>query len=70
MVLFWLFVAQATTGKQGVLGPTKIYLAVQPAVNANQTANSSTGSTTDGTPIKQEPQEVSKTSSNLESSGK
>lgn len=24
--------AQASTGKQGVLGPTKIYLAVQPAV--------------------------------------
>jgi hypothetical protein len=27
----WIcFIAQATTGKQGVLGPTKIYLAVQP----------------------------------------
>lgn len=26
-----LFTAQASTGKQGVLGPTKIYLAVQPS---------------------------------------
>lgn len=25
-----IFTAQASTGKQGVLGPTKIYLAVQP----------------------------------------
>lgn len=26
----YFFTAQASTGKQGVLGPTKIYLAVQP----------------------------------------
>lgn len=30
------FVAQASTGRQGVLGPTKIYLAVQPSTNAEQ----------------------------------
>ena len=28
---FFFVVAQASTGKQGVLGPTKIYLAVQPS---------------------------------------
>lgn len=28
---FCLFAAQASTGRQGVLGPTKIYLAVQPS---------------------------------------
>ncbi|EEB14731.1 fetal alzheimer antigen, falz, putative [Pediculus humanus corporis] len=31
---------QATTGKQGVLGPTKIYLAVQPPPQTNQSGNS------------------------------
>ena len=40
-----LLKAQATAGKQGVLGPTKIYLAVQPAPNSqpqqNQTAQTS-----------------------------
>lgn len=34
-----LFTAQASTGKQGVLGPTKIYLAVQPSnPDVNNTA--------------------------------
>lgn len=31
-----LLKAQASTGKQGVLGPTKIYLAVQPSIEAQQ----------------------------------
>ena len=34
--------AQAKGGKQGVLGPTKIYLAVQPSVNATSHSESST----------------------------
>ncbi|XP_076674855.1 nucleosome-remodeling factor subunit NURF301 E(bx) isoform X2 [Andrena cerasifolii] len=45
-----LLKAQATTGKQGVLGPTKIYLAVQPAPNSQQTVQSSQSSTTANTP--------------------
>lgn len=45
-----VFLAQATTGKQGVLGPTKIYLAVQPAPNSQQAVQSSQNSTTANTP--------------------
>ncbi|XP_047346621.1 nucleosome-remodeling factor subunit NURF301 isoform X1 [Vespa velutina] len=45
-----LLKAQATTGKQGVLGPTKIYLAVQPAPGSNQQAQTSQTSTTASTP--------------------
>ncbi|XP_054008049.1 nucleosome-remodeling factor subunit NURF301 isoform X1 [Hylaeus anthracinus] len=45
-----LLKAQATTGKQGVLGPTKIYLAVQPAPNSQQAIQSSQTSTTANTP--------------------
>ncbi|XP_006608523.1 nucleosome-remodeling factor subunit NURF301 isoform X2 [Apis dorsata] len=45
-----LLKAQATTGKQGVLGPTKIYLAVQPAPNSQQSIQSSQSSTTANTP--------------------
>ncbi|XP_033322004.1 nucleosome-remodeling factor subunit NURF301 E(bx) isoform X1 [Megalopta genalis] len=45
-----LLKAQATTGKQGVLGPTKIYLAVQPAPNSQQALQSSQSSTTVNTP--------------------
>lgn len=30
-MLFGTFTAQESSGKQGVLGPTKIYLAVQPS---------------------------------------
>ncbi|XP_029040603.1 nucleosome-remodeling factor subunit NURF301 isoform X2 [Osmia bicornis bicornis] len=45
-----LLKAQATTGKQGVLGPTKIYLAVQPAPNSQQAVQSSQNSTTANTP--------------------
>ncbi|KAL0125669.1 hypothetical protein PUN28_004623 [Cardiocondyla obscurior] len=45
-----LLKAQAATGKQGVLGPTKIYLAVQPAQSSNnqqqQSQNSQTSSVT------------------------
>lgn len=39
--------AQASTGKQGVLGPTKIYLAVQPPnpENANEGVATSTSVT-------------------------
>lgn len=33
--ILYQFAAHATTGKQGVLGPTKIYLAVQPAQSSN-----------------------------------
>lgn len=29
--MFYFVLAQASTGRQGVLGPTKIYLAVQPS---------------------------------------
>ncbi|CAD6241102.1 GSCOCG00009137001-RA-CDS [Cotesia congregata] len=42
--------AQETTGKQGVLGPTKIYLAVQPATQTPTTAQTTTTTTTK-TPI-------------------
>ncbi|XP_015431575.1 PREDICTED: nucleosome-remodeling factor subunit NURF301 [Dufourea novaeangliae] len=45
-----LLKAQATTGKQGVLGPTKIYLAVQPAPNSQQAIQSSQSSATANTP--------------------
>ncbi|XP_031848362.1 nucleosome-remodeling factor subunit NURF301 E(bx) isoform X5 [Nomia melanderi] len=45
-----LLKAQATTGKQGVLGPTKIYLAVQPAPNSQQALQNSQSSTTVNTP--------------------
>lgn len=31
VIFNFVFPAQASTGKQGVLGPTKIYLAVQPS---------------------------------------
>lgn len=34
--------AQAKGGKQGVLGPTKIYLAVQPSANATSHSEGST----------------------------
>ncbi|XP_076233089.1 nucleosome-remodeling factor subunit NURF301 E(bx) isoform X2 [Calliopsis andreniformis] len=45
-----LLKAQATTGKQGVLGPTKIYLAVQPALNNQQAIQGSQSSATANTP--------------------
>ncbi|XP_026669711.1 nucleosome-remodeling factor subunit NURF301 isoform X4 [Ceratina calcarata] len=45
-----LLKAQAATGKQGVLGPTKIYLAVQPAPNSQQSVQSSTTANTPATP--------------------
>ncbi|XP_043274049.1 nucleosome-remodeling factor subunit NURF301 isoform X2 [Venturia canescens] len=45
-----LLKAQATTGKQGVLGPTKIYLAVQPAPGTPATPVVSQVSTTPSTP--------------------
>lgn len=44
------FIAQAATGKQGVLGPTKIYLAVQPAPSSQQSIQSSTTANTPATP--------------------
>lgn len=63
MILMWAFsrfsqLAQAATGKQGVLGPTKIYLAVQPAQSTNnqqpQVSQSlSTSITTASTPKQQ-----------------
>ncbi|XP_008553074.1 nucleosome-remodeling factor subunit NURF301 isoform X1 [Microplitis demolitor] len=40
-----LLKAQATTGKQGVLGPTKIYLAVQPAPGAAAQPSTTTSQT-------------------------
>lgn len=49
--------AQATTGKQGVLGPTKIYLAVQPAPNSQQGIQSSQSSTTANTPATPAPKQ-------------
>ncbi|KAK9296382.1 hypothetical protein QLX08_009595 [Tetragonisca angustula] len=45
-----LLKAQAATGKQGVLGPTKIYLAVQPAPSSQQSIQSSTAANTPTTP--------------------
>ncbi|XP_024944598.1 nucleosome-remodeling factor subunit NURF301 isoform X2 [Cephus cinctus] len=46
-----LLKAQATTGKQGVLGPTKIYLAVQPAPGTySPQAQTNQTSSTPGTP--------------------
>ncbi|KAF3427886.1 hypothetical protein E2986_08829 [Frieseomelitta varia] len=45
-----LLKAQAATGKQGVLGPTKIYLAVQPAPSSQQSIQSSTAANTPATP--------------------
>ncbi|XP_048270698.1 nucleosome-remodeling factor subunit NURF301 isoform X2 [Bombus terrestris] len=45
-----LLKAQAATGKQGVLGPTKIYLAVQPAPSSQQSIQSSTTANTPATP--------------------
>ncbi|CAL7947538.1 unnamed protein product [Xylocopa violacea] len=45
-----LLKAQATTGKQGVLGPTKIYLAVQPAPSSQQSIQTSTTANTPATP--------------------
>ena len=51
--------AQAKTGKQGVLGPTKIYLAVHPAPGSqveNPQTQVSTGQTTTAVAtVKQEP---------------
>ncbi|XP_074105928.1 nucleosome-remodeling factor subunit NURF301 E(bx) isoform X2 [Cotesia typhae] len=43
--------AQETTGKQGVLGPTKIYLAVQPATQSTPTTPQTTTTTAAKTPI-------------------
>lgn len=41
-----MIAAQASTGKQGVLGPTKIYLAVQPSGTSNNNNTSVTTETT------------------------
>lgn len=35
-IFFLIFTAQESSGKQGVLGPTKIYLAVQPSPAGQQ----------------------------------
>ncbi|XP_044734089.1 nucleosome-remodeling factor subunit NURF301, partial [Chrysoperla carnea] len=44
-----LLQAQASTGKQGVLGPTKIYLAVQPAIKNEMGAGEPAAATPGGT---------------------
>lgn len=52
--------AQATTGKQGVLGPTKIYLAVQPVQapnNQQQQQQTSQVSSTASTPVASTPKQ-------------
>lgn len=38
VIRYYYLAAQATTGKQGVLGPTKIYLAVQPGSGGQEAA--------------------------------
>ncbi|XP_046429162.1 nucleosome-remodeling factor subunit NURF301 isoform X3 [Neodiprion fabricii] len=50
-----LLKAQATTGKQGVLGPTKIYLAVQPAPGTQTAVASRTPTTSAHTQQTQQP---------------
>ncbi|XP_012254800.2 nucleosome-remodeling factor subunit NURF301 isoform X2 [Athalia rosae] len=50
-----LLKAQATTGKQGVLGPTKIYLAVQPAPSTQAAIASRTPATSGQTQPAQQP---------------
>ncbi|XP_026828403.1 nucleosome-remodeling factor subunit NURF301 isoform X1 [Ooceraea biroi] len=67
-----LLKAHASTGKQGVLGPTKIYLAVQPAQPSNQqqqsqTAQSSSATTSVTSSPKQ--QSTVSSSSTVESQG-
>ncbi|XP_077275780.1 nucleosome-remodeling factor subunit NURF301 E(bx) isoform X1 [Temnothorax americanus] len=59
-----LLKAHAATGKQGVLGPTKIYLAVQPAQSSNnqQSQNSQTSSVTN-TPVSSTPKQQQSTMS-------
>lgn len=52
--------AQAATGKQGVLGPTKIYLAVQPVQPSNnqqQQQQTSQVSSTASTPMASTPKQ-------------
>ncbi|XP_032667402.1 nucleosome-remodeling factor subunit NURF301 isoform X2 [Odontomachus brunneus] len=69
-----LLKAHATTGKQGVLGPTKIYLAVQPVQSSNnqqqtqtpQTA-STVNTTTTSSPKQQQQQSVASSPSVTES---
>lgn len=36
LITFFFSPAQASAGNQGILGPTKIYLAVQPADNEDE----------------------------------
>lgn len=57
---FISFLAQAATGKQGVLGPTKIYLAVQPVQPSNnqqQQQQTSQVSSTASTPMASTPKQ-------------
>ncbi|KAG7208953.1 hypothetical protein KM043_015126 [Ampulex compressa] len=53
-----LLKAQAATGKQGVLGPTKIYLAVQPAPGTQQPIQTSQTSATPTTPTVPTPKQT------------
>lgn len=50
-----LLLAQASTGKQGVLGPTKIYLAVQPSNTENNNSDGNSSSTTLSQPTSIQP---------------
>lgn len=50
------FTAQESSGKQGVLGPTKIYLAVQPPTPGNPQTQSQPPPLA---PVQQSPQQVS-----------
>ncbi|XP_011164539.2 nucleosome-remodeling factor subunit NURF301 isoform X2 [Solenopsis invicta] len=63
-----LLKAHAATGKQGVLGPTKIYLAVQPAQSPNnQQSQTSQASSVANTPVSSIPKQQTPPSSTNES---
>lgn len=61
-VIFVFISAQASTGKQGVLGPTKIYLAVQPS-NQEQSNETTSSNPPPLTPV-QQPQAIQSSTQN------
>lgn len=65
-IYFSFISAQASTGKQGVLGPTKIYLAVQPS-NQEQSNETTSSNPPPLTPV-QQPQAVHNSTQNVTAS--
>lgn len=72
-MFFFFLIAQATTGKQGVLGPTKLYVAVHPPATPSTPAQTSGLTPTTTTPVvnsKTEPETENEQNSPTLSPGK